>query len=155
MFTSGVSPPNQSSLYPTQSTGAANTKKSSSTSFTVSDGFMDAKTEGMAHILEKVETDERFAREMIEHYRNTPDRPMFNLEEALSTPDGLAQLQSRTNQFNEVAHVVSAQREELINSMRAENQDDASIFKALMEFNNSLPYEYKQIAGIVKVDTQA
>ena len=158
MFTSSVNHHSQSTLYTahtTSSTSPLNTKENNNASFAVKDDFLDEKRDGMERILEMVEEDKDFAQKMVEFYRSTPDRPMFNLEAAMSSPQGLSQLQERTNQFNEEANKVSAQREDIYSMMRAKNYDDVSIFKALMEFNNSLPNEYKQYAGIVRIDTQA
>lgn len=152
-----ISQYSQSSIYTTQppKPNGPETAKANNTSFKVNEDFTEQKKAGMDRILEKVENDKRFAKEMVEFYRSTPDRPMFNLEAALDSPDGLSQIQEKSAQFNEEAQKVSAQREELYSSMRAQKYDDASIFKALMEFNDSLPSDYKQTAGIVKVDTLA
>lgn len=158
MYTSGAHQYGHSALFTSnasQAVGSSSAKKSDNVSFPVKESLMDQKREGMEIFLEKVESDEKFAKKMVDLYKNTPDRPMFNLEEALSSPGGLSHIQDKAAQFNEEANKVSAQREEIYSSMRAENYDNAAIFKALMEFNNSLPAEYKQAAGIVKVDTQA
>src|SRR5690625_5861257 len=78
---------------PTQSSNAAKVKENDNPSFLASDSFLNQKKVGMGRILEKVEEDKGFAKEMVEFYKSTPDRPIFNLEEALSSPGGLAHIQ--------------------------------------------------------------
>lgn len=155
MFTPNATQYPQASLFtthPARSPSPVGAKESNGASFVNSDRLTDQKKAGMERILEKVEEDKRFAKEMVEFYKSTPDRPIFNLEEALSSPGGLAHIQDKISQFNAEANKVSDQREEIYRSMRANNYDDAEIFKALMVFNNSLPDDYKQAAGIVSVN---
>ncbi|MGD8174898.1 hypothetical protein [Marinimicrobium sp. ARAG 43.8] len=154
MFTSGVGYYENSAAFAYRNSTEIGSSGGDGAPLFMTKKLMAEKAEGMASILEKVESDKNFAKEMVTLYRNTPDRAMFNLEEALSSPEGLSFIQDRTAQFNEDARKVSMRREELYSEMRAKNFNDAEIFKALLEFNNSLPAEYKQIAGIVKVDTK-
>lgn len=137
MSVSNVSQYSQSSIYtthPPKSTGSE-AAKANDASFSVTDDyFTEQKKAGIARNLEKVENDKGLAKEMVDVYRNTPDRPMFNLEEALSSPGGLSYIQDRASEFNVEAQKVSEQREELYSSLNAQNYSNADIFKSLMEF---------------------
>lgn len=147
----------QNSVYtsPPQKPNSSANEKEQESSFIISDDLIAEKKEGMERILEHVENDKDFAKEMVDAYRTIPDRPIINLEEAFSSPGGLADLQAKIDQFDVEAKKVSEQREELYSSLSSKNYSDADIFKALRDFNDSLPTDYRQLLGIAKVDTKA
>lgn len=147
----------QSSIYTSlpQKPNSSESAKEHEPLFGISNDLIAEKKEGMERILERVENDKDFAKEMVNVYTTIPDRPIVNLEKAFDSPGGLAALQAERDQFDVEAKKVSEQRKELYSSLSAKNYSDAEIFKALRDFNDSLPTGYKQLIGIAKVDTRA
>lgn len=136
------------SIKSTSSIVAPSTKPSIKTDFDVS--------VGIKKIFDTVKSDPEFAKKMADLYAHSQDRELISIDDIpLTDMQAWQEFQNKTNVFNGVAKDITAQRVEIYDSMKANGSSDADIFKALMDFNKSLPLDYQLKTGLVRYDLSA
>lgn len=57
--------------------------------------------------------------------------------------------------FNSHANMASQQRQDIYSDMKAKGASGKEIFYAIMDYNNSLPEKYKEMAGLTQISAAA
>ncbi|ARU26765.1 hypothetical protein [Cellvibrio sp. PSBB006] len=112
---------------------------------------------GWDHFIPDVETDPAFATTMAKDAAFIPDKLLVNLNDAppLNDAEAWRAWTSQSTQFDSDAAKVTEQRVGIYKDMKFQGSTDAEIFKAIMEFNHSLPMDYQIKSGLIKLDTYA
>lgn len=112
---------------------------------------------GWDHFIPSVEADPAFAKQMAKDAAFIPDKLLVDLNDAppLNDAEAWRTWTSQSTEFDNVAAQVTEQRIGIYNDMKFQGSTDAEIFKALMEFNHSLPMDYQIKSGLIKLDTYA
>ncbi|MGB3611673.1 MAG: hypothetical protein WA987_14965 [Cellvibrio sp.] len=116
-----------------------------------------ARHHGWDHFLPKVEANPEFAKTMAKDVAFIPDKLLVNLNEAppLNDAEAWRRWTNQSVEFDNTAAKVTEQRIEIYNDMKLHGSTDAEIFKALIEFNHSLPMDYQIKSGLIKLNAYA
>lgn len=135
-----------------------NERMSSSTNQAVTHTAMSiTQPHGWDHFIPHIEANSAFAKSMAKNAAFIPDKLMVNLNDAPPLNDAKAwrAWTSQSAELDSVAAEVTERRIEIYSDMKFQGSTDAEIFKAIMEFNHSLPMDYQIKSGLIKLDTYA
>lgn len=108
-------------------------------------------------LTQSVERDEDFAEEMAKVAAFIPDKLLVDLNDLppLNDIEAHKDWNKKFTDFDLKASKVTSQRIEIYNEMKLNDSSDESIFKAILEFNKTLPIDYQLESGLRNLNIKA
>ncbi len=112
-------------------------------------------TDVVSNPMQQAQTNPNFASAMARTAAYMPDTMYMDTNNAPPSEDSDEWLawNEQYNNFNTQAADVTQQRIGMYNQMKDQGSSDYEIFQAIVNFNNGLPLDYRNMAGLNNVET--
>lgn len=95
-----------------------------------------------------VDNDSNFAKKMVNDFGFSTDQMAFALPSNPNDESAWAKIRQAEYEFNQQAAQVCTERSEMCNKLKEKGTSDSDIFKAIINFNQNLPANYRNQCGM-------